>query len=57
MRLKKVLLGDLYTISQVLSLILFEKKTIFPLVAGVDSMSGDAEMSSQLNLFDDFPGH
>jgi hypothetical protein len=48
---------DLYTILQILSLTLFEKNHILQLVTGAESISGDADMPNQLNLFDNFPGH
>jgi hypothetical protein len=49
--------ADLYTILQILSLTLFEKTVLHQLLTGVESISGDAKMPNQLNLFDNFPGH
>jgi len=48
--------ADLYTILQVLSLTLFEKTLLHPLLTGAESMAEDVDMDNQLNLFDNFPG-
>jgi len=49
--------ADLYTILQILSLTLFEKTPLIQLVANTEYIGGDDELSNQLNLFDNFPGH
>lgn len=48
--------ADLYTILQILSLTLFEKTLLPPLLTGAESICDDGDMPNQLNLFDNFPG-
>jgi IS4 transposase len=49
--------ADLYTILQILSLTLFEKTFLLQLLTGEESIIGEPDMTNQLNLFDNFPGH
>ena len=48
--------ADLYRILQILSLTLFEKTQLFQLLAESPRTLGDAQLSNQLNLFNDFTG-
>ena len=49
--------ADLYTILQILSLTLFEKTFLLQMLTGEESITGEPDMTNQLNLFDNFPGH
>jgi IS4 transposase len=48
---------DLYTISQILSLTLFEKSSLDQTLANHDYKTDRNDMSNQLNLFDNLTGH
>jgi hypothetical protein len=48
--------AELYTILQILSLTIFEKKQLIQLLSQAESISEDAGVANQLNLFDNFPG-
>jgi hypothetical protein len=48
---------DLYTISQILSLTLFEKNTLDQILADNDHKTNSDDMCNQLNLFDNLTGH
>jgi hypothetical protein len=48
--------ADLYTILQILSLTLFEKTQLLQLLTRAESMSGEPDMTNQLNLFENLPG-
>jgi len=48
---------DLYTISQILSLTLFEKLSLNQILANNDYKTEQDDMYNQLNLFDNLTGH
>ena len=48
--------AELYTILQIMSLTLFEKRPLIQLLSEAESISEDLGVANQLNLFDNFPG-
>lgn len=49
--------SNLYTILQILSLTLFEKRPLIQMLNENKTTEGLLESTNQLNLFDNFPGH